>query len=156
MIFKTENEDLTVELSKGVLDHLAKNRQLRVKDKEAGGQLFARLFRSNKHWLVEMATGPHRRDLRTRFGFRPNRKKEQQDIDAAFNDGLHFVGDWHTHPEPFPRPSNQDKHTMSDIFDKSDHQLRGFLMIILGNGDLEDLWISIHGQSGNCEPLLLQ
>ena len=45
---------------------------------------------------------------------------------------LHYVGDWHTHPEPQPRPSGTDTRSFWDMFRKSRHQLAGFVMIIVG------------------------
>ena len=61
--------------------------------------------------------------------------------DARFavgtNAGLHFVGDWHTHPEPTPRPSEDDLKNMQECFAKSVHELRTFAMIILGTDPLQ-------------------
>ena len=156
MIFETPSLGLTVEITQGVIDHLNRYRQLNDKDKEAGGQLFACLYAGNDLWVIEKSTGPQRRDFRSRFGFSPNRKMEQKDIDAAFARRLHFVGDWHTHPEPLPTPSIQDNKAMSDMFDRSKHQLKGFILVIVGNGQIKDLWVSIHSGSGKHEPLSLK
>jgi len=57
------------------------------------------------------------------------------------------VGDWHTHPEKTPTPSYQDQKSMKDMYLKSEHQLPGFVMIIIGNGKTEDLWFSMHTAS---------
>jgi proteasome lid subunit RPN8/RPN11 len=43
------------------------------------------------------------------------------------------VGDWHSHPEPVPRPSYLDLHSMKECFLRSKHELRNFLLIIVGN-----------------------
>lgn len=48
--------------------------------------------------------------------------------------GFHFVGDWHTHPEPIPTASRFDKQTISEAVAKSRHHLNGFIMVIVGNG----------------------
>lgn len=153
MIFEAPKQGLTVEITNEVIEHFTRHQQFTDKDKEAGGQLFARIYEDTDHWVIEKSTGPKRRDLRSRFRFKPNRRLEQKDINAAFSDGLHFVGDWHTHPEPYPTPSFRDNESMSDMFERSEHELRGFIMIIVGNDQISDLWISIHGRSGASERL---
>src|SRR3954447_17810996 len=90
----------TVVISPRVLEHVSRFRQTSCWKREAGGQLFARI--GLDEWTIEEATGPRRSDFRTRFGFRPNRRAEQGEIEHWFGQGLHYVGDWHTHPEPSP------------------------------------------------------
>lgn len=153
MIFKAPKQGLIVKINREVIDHLARFRQIKRSDNEAGGQLFARISGDTSCWVIEKATGPRRRDFRSRFGFKPNRTLEQRDIDLAFAEGLHFIGDWHTHPEPLPKPSLKDNESMSDMFDKSEHELNGFIMIIVGNDEIDELWISFHSGSGVFERL---
>lgn len=50
--------------------------------------------------------------------------------------GFHFVGDWHTHPEPVPTPSKFDKKTINEAVAKSRHNLQSFVMVIVGSGCL--------------------
>jgi integrative and conjugative element protein (TIGR02256 family) len=135
--------DIQVTLSETVIEHCAAHRQLRDDDKEAGGQLFARI--EGSHWTILRATGPRKSDWRTRFGFRPNRNLERKEIRALFSEGLHYVGDWHTHPQDEPRPSNEDLQSMQDMVKKSQHELPGFLMMIVGRAELpKGLWLSLH------------
>jgi hypothetical protein len=54
------------------------------------------------------ATGPRRTDRRTRTSSVPDRRAEQREIDDRFRRGLHFLGDWHTHPKNIPHPSGPD------------------------------------------------
>ena len=89
---------------------------------EAGGQLFARF--SDAEIRVERATGPRISDRRSRFGYVPDRRREQEEIDALHGRGLHFIGDWHTHPEPNPRPSTSDIHSIRQAVRDSKHQDR--------------------------------
>lgn len=77
-----------------VLEHFEKHQQLRWWQREAGGQLFARL--ALPEILVEEATGPRPSDWRTRYSYRPNRNAEQREIASRHARGLHFIGDWHT------------------------------------------------------------
>jgi integrative and conjugative element protein (TIGR02256 family) len=113
-----------------VLDHLAKHSQTRWWHREAGGQLFARFDAPNI--IIEEATGPRRSDWRTRYSYYPNRRAEQREINRRYAQGLHFVGDWHTHPEPIPTPSDRDADSMRELFSRSDHALNGFVLAIVG------------------------
>jgi len=117
-------------LSDRVLAHFAANRQLRWFQREAGGQLFARFTESEI--IVEEATGPRPTDRRSRFGYRGDRKAEQTEILRLHRGGLHYVGDWHTHPEDHPTPSPADRIAITDSVAKSQHNLRGFVMVIVG------------------------
>jgi integrative and conjugative element protein (TIGR02256 family) len=117
-----------VELSAACLETLDANRQRTRLQKETGGQLFA-TFRPHCIY-VECATCI--RGARSRFSFRPDRAEEQREIEALFNKGLHYVGDWHTHPEDAPSPSQPDCAKALGIYSESQHQLTFMLMAIVG------------------------
>lgn len=136
----------TVRLKSAALAEMLRYRQNRKADTEAGGQIFARF--SGSFVEIERVTGPHPEDKRSRFFFRPSRKRERQEIQELHNQGLHFVGDWHTHPQPQPNPSGEDLDSIKDIFAKSRHELKFFFMIILGTDDPPcGIWFSIHDQT---------
>lgn len=116
--------------STGVLAHLKRHRQTRWWQREAGGQLFARL--TDSEILIDDITGPRRTDWRTRCSYRPHRAAEQREIDARHRAGFHFVGDWHTHPEPVPVPSSRDMSSIAEMVIQSHHALHGFVLVIVG------------------------
>jgi integrative and conjugative element protein (TIGR02256 family) len=82
--------------------------------------------------VIREATGPRRTDHRTRTSYRPDRRAEQQEILERHNRGLHYVGDWHTHPSPKPTPSNLDYLSIQASVRQSTHRLGGFVLIIVG------------------------
>jgi integrative and conjugative element protein (TIGR02256 family) len=125
----TEDGRLVV-ITDAALETLLSFRQMRPRDTEAGGQLFAR-FEGDEVVIVE-ATPPTRLDYRTRFSFRPNRPLQRRAIAERHRSGLHFVGDWHTHPEARPTPSREDLLGMQECFRLSTHDLSAFLMVIVG------------------------
>lgn len=131
-----------------VLDRFAEYRQVRWWQREAGGQLFMR-FEGPKIVVVE-ATGPRRMDFRSRHAFRPNRRHEQREILDRYCRGLHFVGDWHTHPEPIPKPSTQDEEGMRELVNLSQHQLNAFVLVIVGSVEPpQGLSVSLFSRTSN-------
>ena len=130
-------------LTDAVLEHLQRHQQLRKRDTEAGGQLFGRI--QDKTITIEEATGPRRSDIRSRYSYIPDRKAEQREINDRFPSGLHFIGDWHTHPEPIPYPSGTDLDNMRECVKKSRRAVSGFLLIIVGTAPLPSgLHVSLH------------
>ncbi len=117
-------------LTDTALSTMYRYRQLSARAKEAGGQLFARFVGADT--IVFEATAPSILDKRSRQGFKPNRRLQQIEIWQRHKDGLHFIGDWHTHPEELPHPSGTDITDMSDCYRLSSHNLRAFVMVIIG------------------------
>lgn len=115
---------------------------------EAGGQLFG-TFADGHSVRVSVATRPSRGSLRSRFSFRPNRAAEKREIESFHKRGLHYLGDWHTHPEPRPSPSECDENKMMQIYGASDHDLNCVLMVIVGTSTFPDaLWVGTVTDSG--------
>jgi|688.fasta_scaffold1119721_1 integrative and conjugative element protein (TIGR02256 family) len=130
-------------LSSDVLRLFSKFQQKRCWMREAGGQLFASF--SEKVIEIQVATKPRLVDLRTRFGFQPSRVQDQKDIDFYFGLGLHYVGDWHTHPERIPKKSDLDVKSMRECFRESTHQLNALILVIVGTAEFpEALGVSLH------------
>ena len=110
--------------------------------------LFARI--SAQAISVEEVTEPQRKDRRWRFGFWPCNTIQQRIIDNRFKEGLHFVGEWHTHPELHPHPSGLDFTSMENCFLQSRHELKALIMVILGTASAPDgLWVSLHNRKGS-------
>ena len=118
--------------------------QLTADSLEAGGQLFARFDSNNIR--VEHATEPKPTDRRYLTAFIPDRIIERREIRRIFKDGLHYVGDWHTHPELYPSPSQTDVQSFQDMYLKSKHRLANFLMVIVGTAPGgEGLYVALCG-----------
>lgn len=130
-------------LDASVLSHFQSWQQLRPGMSEAGGQLFGAI--SETCVTVTKATGPRPSDRRGPFYFIADRLAERSEIRAMHKSGLHYFGDWHTHPQAYPTPSTTDLESMSDLFVRSKHQLNAFVMIIVGTAPFPDgLHISLH------------
>lgn len=133
----------TVRFDSTVIEHMLRFRQLRLWSRESGGQLFARLI--ERQWDVVEISGPRRTDKRHCFGYVPDRRAEQTEIAEQYRRGLHFVGDWHTHRQHIPAPSQTDSQSMRDMVTQSVHGLTGFLLVVVGNAELPaGLHVSFH------------
>jgi integrative and conjugative element protein (TIGR02256 family) len=128
-----EKDGPSVILTKPVIETITLYRQLSKKDKEAGGQLFA-IFEDYNTIIIE-ATEPKMFDKRSRYSFVPSRFIQKIEIKSRHKVMKHFVGDWHSHPEPIPTPSDLDLNSMADCFRKSRHELLSFVMIITGTAE---------------------
>jgi integrative and conjugative element protein (TIGR02256 family) len=138
------------------LAHFWAQRQTSLSANESGGQLFGRLIAENIE--ISHVTGPYCEDARKRFSFRPSRAKQKTDILCQFRRGLHFVGDWHTHPVKSPSPSTLDISSMRECFRRSRHELDAFLMVIVGQSvNPAQLWVSAHSASSywRLQPVVL-
>ena len=130
-----------------VLTHFARNRQRTARSLEAGGQLFARF--EGDIIRIERATGPRATDRRGLLSFIPDRLAERREIKRFFKSGLHYVGDWHTHPEPRPQPSQTDIDSFQQTFRKSRHKLASFVMVIVGTSMANDgLFVGLCNNDG--------
>lgn len=129
--------------SDAVIAHFRRYRQLRWWHREAGGQLFARF--DGPQVLINQATGPRRTDLRTRWSYVPDRRAEQREIDELRKQELHFIGDWHSHPERRPSPSTPDNRSIAECVRKSTHNLNGFVLVVVGQLEFPDgLNVCVH------------
>jgi integrative and conjugative element protein (TIGR02256 family) len=136
-------------LSRTVLKHFEKHKQKRADSLEAGGQLFARLS-ALPEVIIEQATGPRPSDFRTRTLYIPDRSAEQPEIDYWHKKGLHYVGDWHTHPEVIPNPSSCDTESIRESFVESKHHLHGFLLMIIGTAPFPNgLYVSLNNANSD-------
>jgi integrative and conjugative element protein (TIGR02256 family) len=140
--FNLPQSDQQIVFSLSALDVFSKCRQLNG-EPESGGLLFAEF--KFPQICIKKASSPHSTDRRWRTFFIPNRVFQRRLIRNCFKDGLHFVGEWHTHPVTAPVPSNVDLDSMTDAFLKSRHELNCFLMVIVGNDSEKlNLWVSAH------------
>lgn len=136
-----------VEVDRAALNVFEMHRQTRFYHREAGGQLFGRA--AGSRWKVARATGPGREDRRSRFGFRPDRGREQREIDEYHALGFDYLGDWHTHPQDIPRPSMRDVESIDDIVQKSTLEMSGLLLCIVGRRPFpKGIWLSLHPLDG--------
>lgn len=122
-------------ISQHVIDHLRRYQQEQITAKEAGGQLFSLIGETP---CISLATGPNIHDKRSRAAFEAHGPTQRREIKKLYKKGLHFVGDWHTHPEAKAKPSGLDIKSTKKCFVESKHDLNSFLILIVGTARFPD------------------
>ena len=106
MVLFTEGR--TIKICDAVVSTLFKYRQIDSSDCEAGGVLIGRENLDNGNLIIEYATVPMKDDrmTRTRF-FREDRGHIDyyNELFEHYGGVYLYVGEWHTHPEDYPRYS---------------------------------------------------
>jgi integrative and conjugative element protein (TIGR02256 family) len=137
---------LRIRFEPTVVEFLEKHRQRNWFANERAGQLFATI--DGNVVAVSEATGPRRGDRADHISYDIDRKAAQREIDDRYEKGLHYIGDWHTHPQKTPGPSTTDILSMARLFCTSSHQLNIVAMLIVGTGGPEAWWCSAHDGDG--------
>lgn len=136
----------SVVIGEAALSVMRRHRQGFLSD-ESGGLLFATITSSAIH-VVE-ATSPSGSDRRGSSYFEVDLRHAQAVINERFQHGLHYVGEWHTHPVDRPMPSTRDTSTMASAFAKSQHSLEALLMVIVGRRvNAHGLWVGLCNHRG--------
>lgn len=133
-------DGLSMYFSEKAISQLHKYKQTGNRD-EAGGFLFGEI-RSGVV-TIQSASSPSRADKRSRFGFSWDKREANKTIQENFKNGLHYLGDWHTHPSSKPTPSRDDTQAIRSTFLDSEHQLNYFIMFILGTSGIKHSYVAL-------------
>jgi proteasome lid subunit RPN8/RPN11 len=141
-LFQLTGATWSMHLTKDVIEFLGSHAQLDSRAPESVGQLYSRDLTASVI-IIERAT-----KLRAKSASRVNVKFDPKEAYAErkvlFESGLHCVGLWHTHPEPTPSPSGDDKHLARDYALSAKSHMSGIVFAIVGNRPLPDglrIWI---------------
>ncbi|EKO3482258.1 Mov34/MPN/PAD-1 family protein [Vibrio fluvialis] len=133
-------DGLSVYFSEKAIEQLHHYKQTGNKN-EAGGFLFGEI-RAGVVTIKTVST-PNKADKRSRFGFSWNKREANKTIQENFKNGLHYLGDWHTHPCSQPTPSLDDTQAIRSTFLDSQHQLNYFIMLILSTTGIEQSYVAL-------------
>lgn len=126
---------------------MAQHRQLNAKALEAGGQLFGTV--SEEVVRVVKATGPYRKDERSRSRYRSHPGIAQQMIDTQSRVGLLYLGEWHSHAQDMPSPSPYDIAAMTTLQARSKLNTTSILLFIVGRRNVPGgICVSSFSQEG--------
>lgn len=107
-------------------------------DRESGGILIGTQSTTRSAYEITHVTFPSIRDGLQHLSF-TRRKAEANDAirDAwLHSDGKeNYLGEWHTHDEPSPRPSKTDRYAIKRLARYASHSFDHLFLIILGNSN---------------------
>ncbi len=103
-------DGLRVVITPPVLATMSNYRQARAADAEACGALLGRHLLDNRTVIVDEVTEPQPGDKRSRFGCCRSSAHHQIAVTRwrQSDRTCTYLGLWHTHPEPVPKPSGTD------------------------------------------------
>lgn len=105
------DEGARLKLDEAVVGVLLGHAQRDQRALEAGGVLMGRHIRGTRDVVVDSVTTPMRGDRRSRFSFHRSQGPHQRALNDAWESSQGtcvYLGEWHTHPEPYPNPSSVD------------------------------------------------
>lgn len=138
MKFTRHNNGL-IDFSETARATLVGFRQLDPDAKEAGGMLLGRLIEDCFDIVVDEATVPLPSDKRGRFFFFRGKKEAQQLINEVWiksRAARIYLGEWHTHPEDDPTPSDEDLRNWRRIVKKAIYEQESLFFLIIGRNKI--------------------
>ncbi|CAK1743668.1 JAB domain-containing protein [Vibrio crassostreae] len=147
VIMETENwfieseEYGDFEIKAEVIDTLISHRQLRSQDLEAGGALIGCIHTSGKMQSSDLTT-PQPTDRRSRCSFFRSSAHNHllNEKWKSSNGNAYLVGLWHTHPEPIPNYSNEDKRDWIKVLKQGQYEGKHLMFLIVGQRRMR-LWV---------------
>lgn len=134
------DDNTILEFDRRVIETFEKYRQM-PGQQESGGILLGRIFENKV--VIEAVTTPDRRDKAGLTFFNRNRRKAQDIVNKTWKDSegaLIYLGEWHTHAEPCPKPSATDKTMIQHMLRESIMEIDFLLTVIVG---INDYWVGV-------------
>lgn len=129
--------DVTVELTKSLLQKIKKYTQDEGKN-ESGGILLGGFVPSENKYIITDVSVPNSDDLSGPTFFVRNHVRAQEIINQCWmeSDGkVNYLGEWHTHGCKNPRPSITDKQLLKMIISDQSNVWNEAFMLILGRNN---------------------
>ena len=149
MLFRLPSR--VVKIDSAAVARLLACRQTAPDATEAGGVLLGRRL-AGGHVVVDEITEPIPTDVRARYAFHRSAEHQAAIDEAHARSGgtCGYLGEWHTHAEPNPRPSSVDiedwqRHACEDTYDGEE-----LIFVIVGQEHVR-AWRC--DRTGHVEPL---
>lgn len=106
---------------------------------EAGGVLMGRHIIGTRDVVVDRVTAPMPGDRRSTTSFTRRKRRHQRALDDEWSrsGGTRvYLGEWHTHPEPVPRPSGVDMDDWRRRLEEDIVESRSVFFLIVGQTEM--------------------
>ncbi|TKG92894.1 hypothetical protein EYV94_18140 [Puteibacter caeruleilacunae] len=103
--------DKILQINSNVIRDLSKFKQSTTTSNESGGILLGRILKNTNHLVIDEITTPTQYDIQRRNYFKRSKRPHQKIINKRWkesNQTQNYFGEWHTHAEENPSPSNTD------------------------------------------------
>lgn len=120
-------------ITEAVCNVLWQHRQTGPKQHEAGGILLGRVYPT--HTVIERLSTPSAEDRSGRYFFERSVAKAQRIVNEAWKESggeVIYLGEWHTHPEQVPRPSDTDRRLIRRMLSDSKMEIDRLFLVIVG------------------------
>jgi integrative and conjugative element protein (TIGR02256 family) len=105
--------------------------------------LLGRLINETDDAVIDEATAPTGEDSRGRFFFTRAKAAAQRYINLVWRKSVRtcvYLGEWHTHPEDIPIPSDQDLRNWKRITKTAKYDQNALIFVIVGRQRMR-VWI---------------
>jgi integrative and conjugative element protein (TIGR02256 family) len=135
-----------VRISPNVLNVFKKYEQYPGR-RESGGILLGYAY--DDYDEIVKVTTPSRMDFRSLFFFNRSKRPAQFHINKSWlksSGTLIFLGEWHTHCEVNPKPSQIDRNMIKKVFTETIMDISYLYLIIVGLNDT--YWVGLQNSNG--------
>lgn len=139
--------DISIKISEEVFEIMKSYIQNENHKPEAGGILIGHYLENNNFSITDVSL-PSAYDKSSRYNFTRSKKNAQKIINKMFKDSEGkkiYLGEWHTHPEDYPTPSNLDKKSILEQIKGNILNSEIIFMLIIGR---KGLYISYVEKTG--------
>ena len=109
--------------------------QSKKSQNESGGILLGRQIENREEYILSDISEPTKKDKKGRFSFTRDKQSAQFVIDQKWketNGVENYLGEWHTHPECNPTPSQIDRNLVRQVINDNSNVFTKVFLIIVG------------------------
>ncbi|WP_333880467.1 Mov34/MPN/PAD-1 family protein [Lysinibacillus capsici] len=131
-----------IQIKPEVVTGLLKYKQVTESNLEAGGILIGRFLSESDDVIIDNYTKPSCYDTQKRYFFKRLTKVHQDILNEIWkksNGTQNYLGEWHTHPENVPFPSNHDFNSWHVLLKNQNDDIKRLYFIILGIKEIK-IW----------------
>lgn len=120
------------------------NKYIQDKDQNESGGIILGSVHEKNHIYIQKISEPNVLDKSSRCSFERDKNTAQIIVNEIFNESdgkIIYLGEWHTHPEKNPLPSNVDIKMIKQQYNKNIINVNFLLLLIQGT---ESLYLAIY------------
>lgn len=140
----TLKDDYVLQINSNVIQKLNLYRQDNIIKKESGGVIIGRFLEDSFDIVIDEVTTPFIRDVRKRCYFKRSMEEHQSYVIKKWkesNGTQNYFGEWHTHAEDIPVPSNTDINDWKKRIKNDIKELDFLISIIVGIKSIK-VWLT--------------